>query len=58
MNFLMQRLAAAILGALIALPAFAQAWPAKPIRVVRPFPPGGGGIEVMARLIGQKGTET
>ena len=58
MNFLMQRLAAAIMGALIALPAFAQAWPVKPIRVVLPFPPGGGGIDVMARLIGQKVVET
>ena len=36
----------------------AQTWPAKPIRVVLPFPPGGGGIDVMARLIGQKVTET
>lgn len=38
--------------------AHAQSSPGKPIRVVLPFPPGGGGIDVMARLIGQKVSET
>ena len=48
-------LAAALL--LAAPLACAQTWPAKPVRVVLPFPPGAGGIDVMARLIGQKFTE-
>lgn len=34
----------------------AQAWPAKPVRFVAPFPPGGP-VDVLARLIGQKITE-
>ena len=33
--------------------AFAQAYPAKPIRVIVPYPPGGG-TDTAARLIGQK----
>src|SRR4051812_11530759 len=51
-------MAAVIFSALLPANATAQAWPSKPIRVVLPFPPGGGGIDVMARLIGQKFTET
>lgn len=39
----------------LALPglAQAQAWPAKPIRMVVPFPPGGG-TDVAARIIGER----
>jgi tripartite-type tricarboxylate transporter receptor subunit TctC len=33
--------------------AAAQAWPAKPLKLVTPFPPGGS-ADVIARLIGQK----
>lgn len=40
-------------AALAAPSAFAQAWPAKPIRLIVPYPPGGF-TDVTARLIGQK----
>jgi tripartite-type tricarboxylate transporter receptor subunit TctC len=36
--------------------AFAQAYPTKPVRIIVPFPPGGGN-DVIARIIGQKLTE-
>ena len=34
------------------LSAHAQAWPAKPLRLIAPFAPGGG-ADFMARLTGQ-----
>ena len=37
--------------------AVAQTWPAKPIRMLIPFPPGGTS-DILARLIGPKLTET
>ncbi len=43
--------------ALLAWPAVAQSYPAKPIKIVVPFP-AGGTSDVLARLIGQKMTES
>lgn len=49
------KLTAAVLtaAALAPAPGMAQDWPAKPIRLVVGFPPGGG-IDFFARLLGQK----
>ncbi|MBX9593269.1 MAG: tripartite tricarboxylate transporter substrate binding protein [Roseomonas sp.] len=38
--------------ALLALPAHAQTWPTRPIRIIVPFPPGGL-VDVLARSIAQ-----
>lgn len=46
------RLAAAIALIMASMPAFAQAWPAKPIRLVVAYPPGGV-TDVVARLVAQ-----
>jgi tripartite-type tricarboxylate transporter receptor subunit TctC len=48
----MMRLLLIVLS-LLSMPAFAQAWPAKPVRIVVAYPPGGG-IDVMARQIADK----
>jgi tripartite-type tricarboxylate transporter receptor subunit TctC len=47
----------AVLAALLSAPAAAQApYPSKPLRIIVPFPPGGG-VELLARIIGAKLTE-
>jgi tripartite-type tricarboxylate transporter receptor subunit TctC len=48
---------AALLLHLAALPAYAQDYPAKLVRTIVPFPPGGS-TDVLARMVSQKLTET
>lgn len=43
-------------GALVAPVGHAQGWPAKPIRFISPFAPGGG-VDITARVIAQKLTD-
>src|SRR5256885_13408544 len=40
------------LGLLVTIPALAQEWPAKPVRFIVPYPPGGG-TDVIARIMQQ-----
>src|SRR5205814_1597297 len=47
------RTLAALIAAFMMPLANAQAYPAKPVRLVVPYPPGGG-VDITARIIGQK----
>jgi tripartite-type tricarboxylate transporter receptor subunit TctC len=53
MRSFMARLAAFALAALLPAVAAAQAWPARPVKMIVPFP-AGGATDVVARLLGQK----
>ncbi|HVE49214.1 MAG TPA: tripartite tricarboxylate transporter substrate binding protein [Casimicrobiaceae bacterium] len=50
-------MAIAIFACAIAMPALAQDWPAKPVRIVVNFPPGGA-ADVLARALGTELSET
>ncbi len=52
-----QLLVSATGAATLATPAFAQAWPSKPIKLIVPYPPGGSS-DIIARAISQLLAET
>ena len=47
----------ALLAAFTSLPAYAQNWPTKTVKLVVPFPPGGS-VDALARLLGVKLAES
>jgi tripartite-type tricarboxylate transporter receptor subunit TctC len=42
-----------VIVALVCAPAFAQQWPAKPLRIIVPFPPGQG-ADIVGRLVAER----
>jgi tripartite-type tricarboxylate transporter receptor subunit TctC len=55
-DFNLSGLAGAAIGSLASLPAWAQAWPAKPIRMIIPSTPGGG-TDFIGRQLSMKLSE-
>lgn len=53
MHKLVSLLAAVGVFAAVATPVFSQQYPARPIRLIAPFPPGGG-VDIVARTVGEK----
>jgi tripartite-type tricarboxylate transporter receptor subunit TctC len=45
-----------VMAASICAPVAAQTWPARPVRIIAPFPPGGG-TDTVGRLLAQKFAE-
>jgi tripartite-type tricarboxylate transporter receptor subunit TctC len=56
MSLILRRLAACLLAAAAVAPAQAQTWPAKPIRLIAVFPPGGS-VDQVSRILGQQLTK-
>jgi len=52
----MKKAVVVLLGLLAGMPAWAQDWPAKPVRFIVPYPPGGG-ADVIARIVQQRLSE-
>ena len=53
---IMPAVAAAVVVSLSSVAALAQDYPRRPLRLIAPFPPGGG-VDFLARIVGQKMTE-
>ncbi|MGH8669913.1 MAG: Bug family tripartite tricarboxylate transporter substrate binding protein [Burkholderiales bacterium] len=49
----MRALCAIVLSVLLVSPALAQEWPARPVRLVVPFPPGGA-ADAVPRIVGER----
>ena len=56
MRLMIPMVIAAALSALLSTTAFTQDYPVRPLRIIAPFPPGGG-VDFLARILGQKMTE-